>query len=286
MSDNKLKIGLILNTGFTIFEFIIGVASGSLALISDSGHNLTDSLSILIAYFAQKIGKREANYSNSYGYGRATILAALFNGIIVVLLALFVFYEAFLKIIHPEPVAGILVMAVAFVGIIINGSIAFIYRKNTDDLNIRSVYVNIFHDVLASIGALIAGLLIVITKEPIFDSIISIVIGILLLKGSWEIINETLHILLEGVPEGMEPKKVIEAIKSISKITNVDDLHIWTISSKETALSCHIIVKDCDVATLVKVTDEIKKMLAERFNITHATIEPELTECLTKENVD
>lgn len=278
--DNKLKLGLLLNTGFTIFEFAIGIFSGSLALISDAGHNLTDSLSLLIAFFAQKIARREANADHSYGYGRATILAALLNGLILVLLAFYIFYEAFGRLTKPEPVEGGLVIIVAFVGIIINGSIALIFRKSQEDLNIKSAYVNMFYDMLASVGALIAGLLIILTRLTIFDSIISILIGILLLRSSWSVVRDAMHVLLEGVPEGLKPEEVKKAILTIPSVEAVDDLHVWAISSQYAALSCHVVIEDCDLEKSTKIVKQIKEELHQKFNIEHATIEIELVECL------
>ena len=277
--DNKLKLGLVLNTVFTILEFSAGIFSGSLALISDAGHNLTDSLSLLIAFFANKIAKREANVDHSYGYGRATILAAFINGIILVLLAGYIFYEALGRIMHPEHVAGNLVMVVAFVGILINGSIALLFRTETKDLNIRGAYINMFYDMLASVGALIAGFLIVITGMPIFDSVISILIGVLLLRSSWGVIRDAMHVLLEGVPEGMNTEKIKELIAKAPKVKAVDDMHLWAISSHFAALSCHIIIEDCDVEESAKIIKQIKEDLKEKFAIEHATIETELTEC-------
>ncbi len=277
--DAKLKLGLILNTGFTIFEFVIGILSGSLALISDAGHNLTDSLSLLIVFFATRISRKEANDAHSYGYGRATILAALINGLILVFLAIYIFYEAVRRMMYPEPVAGGLVMIIAFVGILINGSIALLFRKNQTDLNIRGAYISMFYDTLASVGALIAGFLILLTKQTIFDSLISILIGILLVKSSWEVIRDALHVLLEGVPEGLNSKKVQEAICSIPKIKHVDDLHIWAISSHYAALSCHVTVDNCNIEESTKLIKHIKEMLHEKFYIEHATIETELVNC-------
>ncbi len=277
--DNKLKLGLVLNTGFTIFEFAIGILSGSLALVSDAGHNLTDSLSLLIAFFANKIAKREANVEHSYGYGRATILAALLNGIILVLLAGYIFYEAVKRITQPEPVSGGLVMIVAFVGILINSSIALLFRKNQDDLNIRGAYINMFYDALASVGALLAGFLILVTHQTIFDSLISILIGILLVRSSWEVIRAAMHVLLEGVPEGVHGEKVKEAILNTPQIKHVDDLHIWAISSHYAALSCHVVIENCNLEESTKLIKQIKETLHGKFNIEHATIEAELTEC-------
>lgn len=279
--DNKLKLGLVLNTGFTIFEFTIGILSGSLALISDAGHNLTDSLSLLIAFFANKIAKREANTDHSYGYGRATILAALLNGMILFLLALYIFYESFNRFRNPEPVEGGLVMMVASVGILINGGIALLFKKaSKNDLNIRGAYVNMFYDMLASVGALLAGFLILVTKLNIFDSLISILIGLLLLKSSWGVVRSAMHVLLEGVPEGVNTGKVKETILNTPSVKHVDDLHIWAISSHNAALSCHVVIEDCSLKESTKIVQEIKQELKEKFHIEHATIEIELTGCL------
>jgi cobalt-zinc-cadmium efflux system protein len=281
--DNKLRFGIILNFGFTVFEFIIGIMSGSLALISDAGHNLTDSLSLIITFVAQRIAKRSANIDHTYGYGRSTILAALLNGLILFFLAFYIFYEAYERLQNPQPVEGGLVIIVAFVGIIINLSIASLFRHDKDDLNIRSAYTNMLFDALASVGAVIAGILIIITKQPYFDSIISILIGILLLRSSWSVVRDAIHVLLEGVPEGVDVAKVKEAIVSAPHVKGVDDLHIWAISSKNAALSCHIIIEDCDVEQSTKVVKEIKSKLKERFSIEHATIETELIACDPKD---
>lgn len=277
--DNKLKVGLFLNTGFTIFEFAVGIFSGSLALLSDAGHNLTDSLSLLIVFFAQKIAKREANVDHSYGYGRATILAAFVNGLILVLLALYIFYEAWGRIMQPEHVAGSLVAGVAFVGIVVNTSIALLFRKDQDSMHIKSAYINMFFDALASVGALLAGVLIILTKQTIFDSLISILIGILLLRSSWEVVRDAMHVLLEGVPSGINTKKVNGVILGNSLVKHVDDLHIWAISSQYAALSCHVVIEDCDLEKSTQLVKEIKQELQSKCNIEHATIETELKEC-------
>lgn len=151
--DTKLKLGLVLNTGFTVFEFIVGTLSGSLALVSDAAHNLTDSLSLVISFFANKIAKRPADLNRTYGYGRATIIGASLNASILLLLAIYIFYEAYQRIRQPEPVEGQLVMIVAFVGIVINSSVAALFLRDRNDLNIRSAFLSMAFDALASVGA-------------------------------------------------------------------------------------------------------------------------------------
>jgi cobalt-zinc-cadmium efflux system protein len=184
---------------------------------------------------------------------------------------------------NPEPVTGGLIMIVAFVGILINGVIALLFRKNTNDLNIRGAYINMFYDMLASVGALLAGLLIILTRLTIFDSIISLLIGVLLLRSSWDVIRDAMHVLLEGVPEGMNGEKVKELICKTPKVKGVDDMHLWAISSHYAALSCHIIIEDCEVLESIKIVKQIKDELKDKLHIEHATIETELTECLPKE---
>ena len=278
--NSKLKVGIVLNTAFTIFEFTIGIFSGSLALISDAGHNLTDSLTLLISFFGNKISQREANEEHTYGYGRATILTALLNSAILIILACFIFFEGYQRILHPEPVKGGIVAIVAFIGIIVNGCIALVFRGNKDDLNMRSAYINMAFDALASVGALLAGLVIVFTNQTIADPLISIVIGVMLLFSAKNVVRDAMHVLLEGVPEGIDINHVKEVIKGTnSAIKDVDDLHIWAISSHYAAMSCHIVIENCSLEKSMELVKEIKEKLKQICHITHATIETELTEC-------
>ncbi len=282
--DRKLKIGLVLNTGFTVIEFIAGILSGSLALISDAGHNLTDSLTLLISFLANRISKRKANVDHTYGYGRATILAALINGLILFLLALYIFYEAYQRLLTPHPVEGGVVVIVAFIGLCVNLSIALLFRSEKKDLNIRSAYINMLFDALASVGALIAGVLILITGMSIFDSLISVVIGVFLIRGSWSVVRDAVHVLLEGVPEGLDMERIKKAVLDTPNVKNADDLHAWAISSHDSALSCHITIEKCTLEESIKVVKEIKEKLKEEFHIEHATIETELVDCPPENN--
>lgn len=138
--NSKLKFGILLNTIFTIIQFTVGIISGSLALISDAGHNLTDSLSLVISYFAQKMSGRKSTPDKTYGYGRATIISALINSVILITLAIYIFYEAYTRILHPEAVSGSLIAIVSFIGILVNGGIALLFRNSTKDLNMRSAF--------------------------------------------------------------------------------------------------------------------------------------------------
>lgn len=276
--SRKLQIGLVLNTGFTIFEFIIGFLSGSLALVSDAAHNLTDSLALVVAFFANKIAARPANLQKTYGYGRASILAALLNALILVALAAYIFYGAAQRFQNPEPVEGGLVMLVAFVGILINSGVAFTFSKDREDLALRSAFLSMALDALASIGALLAGLIIVLTGQTIVDPLISILIGIMLLFSARGVINDALHVLLEGVPQGTDIQKVKQALLDTPDVKGVDDLHIWAISSQYAALSCHVTLATSDIAQSVDLKRRLKEMLSTQFHVEHATIELEYTD--------
>lgn len=283
--DNKLKLGLVLNSGFTVIEFVAGLLSGSLALVSDAGHNLTDSLSLVITFFAQKIARRDANIEHTYGYGRATILAAIINGLILFLLALYIFYEAYQRFLNPEPVNGGVIAVVALIGLAINLSVAFLFKNETHDLNIKSAYLNMLFDALASVGAFVAGILVLLTGMTIFDPFISILIGVMLIKSSWGVVREAIHVLLEGVPSGISMQSVKEIIMSVSPlIKNIDDLHIWSISSQHSALSCHIVIEECDLDKSLQIIKQIKEDLHQKFKIEHATIETELVACPPETN--
>ncbi len=275
--DSKLKFGFLLNTGFTIFEFFIGFLSGSLALVSDAAHNLTDSLSLLVSFIATKVAKKGANINKTYGYGRATVLAALINSLILLSLAAYIFIEAFKRFQNPEPVEGGLVVIVALVGIVINGTIAFQFFKSRGDLNIRSAFLNMALDTLASVGALLAGLIIVLTGSTFVDPLISIIIGCMLLYSGWSIIKSAVHLLFDGVPEGTDIPAIQKAILMMPGVKAMDDLHVWALSTTSAAMSGHLVIKDSSLKESIALKEKVKQMLFEKFNIEHATIETELT---------
>lgn len=279
--NTKLKFGILLNTLFTIIQFTIGIISGSLVLISDAGHNLTDSLSLVISFFAQKMSGKKSTPEKTYGYGRATIIAALINSVILITLAVYIFYESYTRISQPQAVSGILIIIVSFIGILINGGIALMFRKSIKDLNMKSAFLSMAFDTLASVGALIAGAIIYFTHLFVVDAIVSIIIGLMLIFSAWKVLKEALHILFEGTPRNLDFEKVKKNIFDVfPEITNVDDLHIWSISSNKIALSCHITIKESNMQKSVEIVKKVKKILHEKFDIEHSTIEIELAPCV------
>lgn len=282
-SGSTFKLGLILNTGFTVVEFTAGILTGSLALVADATHNLTDSLTLLISMIAEKISKRDATTNRTYGYGRATIIAALLNAGVLVAVALFIGYESLSRLNDPREIAGGVVALVASVGIVINGIIAWQLSRQKHDLNARSAYTNMLYDTLSSVGALIAGLAIMLTGWTWLDALVGITISLMLLRATIKIIRESLGVLLEGVPEDIDLNAVQDAISKTKGVLKVDDLHIWSIRSGYNSLSCHVIVQEVDLVNSRKIIESVKKKLLEEHRIQHATIEVELEDCVTHE---
>jgi cobalt-zinc-cadmium efflux system protein len=273
-------LGLVLNSTFTVFEFVVGITTGSLALIADATHNLTDSLTLVISYIAQRIGKKLPTKAKTYGYGRATIVAALLNAGILIAVAAFIAYEAIKRFSEPHEVSGGVVASVAFVGILINGYIAWRFSKRKHDLNARSAYTNMLYDTLSSVGALIAGLVMVITGWSGLDAIIGLLISGMLLFATFKIIAEAIHVLLEGVPPGTDLVAIQSELCKVRQVKDVDDLHVWAISSEYSALSCHLIIDEADLKDSRHIVEAAKQMLKDKFDINHSTIEVELEDCI------
>lgn len=280
-NDGAIKFGLILNTAFTIVEFTFGILTGSLALIADAAHNLTDTFTLTVSFIANRLARREANDSKTFGYGRATILAALLNASVMLAVAGFIVFEAVQRLGNPQPIEGGVVAAVAFIGILVNGSIAIVLSKNRKDLNMRSAFVDMAFDALSSLGAVIAGLVMLFTGITWIDSVIGLIIAALLVYNTLKILREAVQILLEGTPKGVDITTITQAIHSTEKVISVDDLHIWAIRSGYNALSCHIAINETDLGDSRTIVELVKARLRDEHDIQHATIEVELKECAT-----
>lgn len=277
-TEKNLRYGLIINGGFTIVEFVAGMLTGSLALIADATHNLTDCTTLLVSYIANKIAGREPNDRKTYGYGRITIVAALLNASIMLAVALYIGFEAILRFSEPKSVDGGIIMIVAGIGIIVNSSIAWLLSKNKQDLNIKSAYIDLLFDALSSVGAVIAGLIILLTGFQYADTIVAIVIAGLLLYNVIKIIKEALHILLEGTPDDVNLEVIEKALLDLPKVVGVDDMHAWTIRSGYNSFSCHVTIEEKDLKNSVEITQAVKDCLGT-LSIQHSTIEIELKDC-------
>lgn len=275
-TDRGIKFGLVLNTTFTVIEFTFGILTGSLALIADASHNLTDTLTLTVSFIANKLARRKANDSKTFGYGRATILAALINASLMLGVAGFIVFEAIQRLGQPHSIEGGIVAAVAFVGILVNGSIAYILSKNKNDLNMRSAFIDMAFDALSSLGAVVAGLVILLTGVTWIDSAVGLVIAGLLVYNTIKILLEAVQILLEGTPKDLDIQAISNTITSQDKVLSVDDLHVWTIRSGYNALSCHIAIAKTELPNSHEIVEDVKAKLEQEHGIKHATVEVEL----------
>ncbi len=282
-NDGSIKFGLVLNSAYTVVEFVFGILTGSLALIADATHNLTDTFTLTVSFVANRIAKREANERKTFGYGRATILAALLNASVMIGVAAFITFEAVKRLQNPVEIEGGIVAIVASVGIIVNGSIAYILSKNRKDLNMRSAFIDMAFDALSSLGAVIAGLIMLLTDIKYVDSIVGLLIAGLLLFNTVKILKEAVEILLEGTPKDVDIAGITQIIVDTDKVVSVDDMHIWAIRSGYNALSCHVAISKTDLIHSRNIIESIKRKLINE-NIHHATIEIEFEDSATHDS--
>lgn len=271
-----LTIALIITGGIMILEFVGGLLTNSLALLSDSAHMLSDTAAIALSLAAFWFAARPPSANKSYGYYRFEILAALFNGLTLFVMAGFIVFEAYERLIDPPEVAGGTMMVIALVGLAANLISAWSLMRKSDikgNINVRSAYLHILGDALGSVGAILAGLLMLLFDWYIADPIISVIVALLILRSAWQVVNHTIHILMEGTPAAIDAREVEETLLAIRGVKDLHDLHIWTITSGLDSLSCHLIIEDdqdCQV-----VLQEAIRRIEERFRIQHTTIQIE-----------
>ncbi len=269
-----LVLVLGLTATFMVAEVVGGLLSNSLALLADAAHMLTDVAAIALALFALWFAQRPATPEKTYGYLRLEILAALVNGAALIVIALGIFYGAYQRFANPEPVESRLMLAVAAVGLLVNVVAAvLLHRSAGHNLNLRGAYLHVLGDLLGSVGAIVAALVILTTGWVVADPLISIVIGLLILVSSWKLVRESVDVLLEAVPRHIDLAEVHRAIEEIPGVEEVHDLHVWTVTSGFLAMSGHAVVRD--PAQYQRVLNEIHDRMHDRFGIRHVTVQLE-----------
>jgi cobalt-zinc-cadmium efflux system protein len=268
-------IGTALNTGFVVVEAVTGVLANSMALLADAGHNLSDVLGLLMAWGASVLVRRRPTLEYTYGFGSSTILAALANVVLLLVAVGAIAWEAVQRIAHPPAVAGTTVIVVAGLGILVNGFTAWLFASGrNDDVNIRGAYVHMAADAAISLGVVIAGFIMLMTDWNWLDPLASLVIVAIIIWGTWGLLRDTTRLALHGVPAGIDPAKVQSRLAALPGVASLHDLHIWPMSTTETALTCHLVIPDGHPgdAFILKAT----KMLHEEFEIRHATLQFEV----------
>jgi cobalt-zinc-cadmium efflux system protein len=281
---SRKRLGIVLGIIFFIMlaEVVGGILSNSLALLGDAGHMLVDALAIGISLFALTMTLRPATSSKTYGYHRVEIMAALANGITLVLVAIFIFYEAYQRFLHPPVVKAPLMLVIAAIGLVANLASMFILRGvSHHSLNVKAAFWHVIGDTASSVGVIVGGIIIAVTGWGIVDPIIACLIGCIILVGAVNVVRESTDILMEAVPGHISVDEVIKTLKTVPGVDEVHDVHIWTLTTDIHALSAHLIIKDQTVSSSAEIVEKANHDLDEYFNINHTTLQLECEKCST-----
>lgn len=273
-TGGPLRAALALTLAFAIVEAIAGWRAGSLALIGDAGHMVSDAAALGLAAFAQWLARRPPSARHSYGLARAEIVAAFVNGIVMLLVVAGIALEAFARLREPVPVAGGAVAVVAVLGLAVNLAVLAMLRRGHRDLNTRGAMLHVLGDALGSVAALVAGVTIYFTGWSPIDALASLAICALILYSTVQLLREALHVLMEGVPVSIDLAAVGQSMAGVAGTQSVHDLHIWTLASGRLALSAHIVV--ADINRWSELLAAQRQLLHERYDIDHVTLQPEL----------
>jgi len=275
-----LKWSLAVTLAFVALETAAGLRARSLALLSDAGHNFTDALALLLAWFGRYVGRRPPDEVKTYGYQRAGVLAAFVNALSLLALSAYILFESYRRWLKPERVQETTMLAVAILGLAVNVGIMWgLAAERRRDLNIRSAWAHMLGDALGSVGIIAGALVIRRTGWQRVDPLLSALIGLLIVWTAWDIVREALNILLEGLPRGLSLSAVTQAMRAVPGVLDVHDLHIWSLGSNTHALSCHVLIDDLPPSESESILRQLNQVLAERFQIRHTTLQFEHVLC-------
>ena len=276
----RLSIALVLTLAFVIIEAGAGIFANSLALLTDAAHNLTDVIALGLTWFAVRVTAQPANAQKTYGYHRAGILVALLNSTTLLLISLGIFYEAYRRFIAPPEVRSGILIGVGLIAVVINLVTALLVQRGSEsDLNLRSAFVHLMGDVLSTVGAVIAGVIIYFTNANWLDPLVSVLIGFLILYNAWGILRDAVDILLEATPRDVNIKKMVEDIIQVEGVLGVHDIHVWSLTQSMRTMSAHILTDDLHISTAAQIQRRVSEMVRRRYNIAHATLQLECVDC-------
>jgi len=275
----RLVVAIAANTAFLLFEVVFGIIAGSMALLGDAGHNFSDSFALVLSLIAVRVMTRPATERKTFGYYRMGIVVAFINSLLIVLICFFLFYGAIGRLIEPVDVKGGMVVVVAGLGFLVNGSVALLLRRGRSDLNLRSAFLHLLTDALVSLGVVVSGVIVLLTGWTYADPLVTMVIGLLILVSAFQIMRESVHILMESVPRSVDYGDIVRDVTALPGVTGVHDLHIWEIGSHQYSLSAHILVDDARVSEYQELLRDIKGMLQAEHKVMHTTLELETEPC-------
>lgn len=279
-TTNRLRLSLTLTAAFVVVEIAAGVFGNSLALLTDAAHNFTDVIALGLSWYALRIAAKPANSGKTFGYHRVGILVALINSTTLILIALGIFVEAWRRFVSPPEVDSTLLIGVGSLAFIINLLTAWMVKEGSEhDLNLRSAFLHLMGDVMSTLGAVIAGIIIAFTNWNWLDPFVSVLIGGFILYNAWSILKQTIHILLESTPENINMDSMVADLRNVNGVLGVHDLHVWSISENLRMLSAHVVVADISIGDGVDIQHNINELLAHGYNIQHATLQMECEGC-------
>ena len=274
-----LQISLLMTLAYIGLLVVAGIRAHSLALLSEAGHNLSDFFALLLSWGAVYLSGRSPDTRKTFGYNRAGVLAAFVNGLTLVFVSFYIWYEAFHRLLNPVEVRAGLMIWVAAAGVAMNGGIALLLMRGRRDINMRSALIHEIGDTLSTAAVIAGGIAIAYTGQRWIDPALSVGIGVMILWSSIGIIRESLNILLEGIPSGMDLERIEACICAIPGVNSVHDLHVWSIGSDTHSLSCHVGITDMKASESETLLRQIRDQLAERYHIHHTTIQFEYADC-------
>jgi cobalt-zinc-cadmium efflux system protein len=280
ITGRRLSFSIAITLLFVFAEAVTGYFSRSLALLSDAGHNFADALALVLSWYGLWIAQKPSTAKRTFGYHRVGILAALINAVSLVVIALLIFWEAAIRLRHPQPVQSTPMIVVALIAILMNAGISWWLKSAAKtDLNLRSAYLHMVGDAVSAAGVVGAGVIVAFTGASIADPLVSVLIGVLILWSSWGILKESVNVLLEGIPKGMNMAQVEETIAGVHGVLAVHDLHVWTVGSGMVCCSCHVMVNEQSVRSGENVLRAVTEELEHHFGIAHTTIQVEVEGC-------
>ena len=280
-NKRNIIISIVLNFVITIAEFIGGILSNSLALLSDALHNLSDTFAIFISYIALIVGEKGSTKKNTFGYKRIEILAALLNAVVLIVISLYLFYEGYQRFLEPEPVKGSTMLMVATIGLVANlVSVILLHRDSKSSLNIKAAFIHLMGDTFSSVGVIVASLLIYFYNLYWVDPLLTFIIGIFILRSTYGILKETIEILMQATPDEIDIRQIKDHVEQNSPIENIHHIHVWRLSDNQVHFECHAdLSRNYTIEQADKIRKELEKMLKEHFHIDHVTIQMEYHAC-------
>jgi cobalt-zinc-cadmium efflux system protein len=270
----RLTVALLITASWFVIELTGGFYANSLALLADAAHMLTDLAALGLSLFAIKISTRPATHQKTFGYLRAEILAALANGIFLILIGFYVFYESYKRLRQPPEVKSLPMLIIAATGLVANlVTASLLFRSRRENLNLRGAFLHVVGDTLGSIGAIVAGFLMMLRQWYLADPIVSAIVGALILYSSWELVSESIDILLESTPRHLKISQILNDLGAMSGVVSVHDLHVWSITSDMTAMSCHVVLRQNEDAGAA--LSKLNSLMWEKYGIEHTTIQIE-----------